>query len=151
MQGKGHAGCLIERPAVRYVMPPREAGERSSGQDWRDFAVPVKDVEELTGYNFFTNLPPDLAKDLRTRKPETRAARTKPSTPGAKEDDKPPKKVEGLELPGFKPGCIVGNKKSKIYHTPTGSGYEKAKTSTNAVFFKTADDAEKAGYKRAKR
>jgi hypothetical protein len=56
-----------------------------------------------------------------------------------------------LELPTFKPGCVLGNRKSKIYHVSGGNGYAAARESKNAVFFKTAADAEKAGYTRAKR
>ena len=130
---------------VFAVVLPNQPGAR----DWRDFAVPVKDVEELTGYKFFTNLNAGVADQLRTRKPETRA-RGKTAGPETKKE-KPPKKVEGLELPKYEPGCIVANKKSKIYHDTDSTGYDKAKTSANAVFFKTAKDAEKAGYTRAKR
>jgi DNA-entry nuclease len=56
-----------------------------------------------------------------------------------------------VELPAFKTGCVVGNRKSKIYHVSGGNGYEKAQKSPNAVFFKSASYAERAGYTRAKR
>jgi hypothetical protein len=56
-----------------------------------------------------------------------------------------------VELPSFKPGCAVGNKKSKVHHDSGGSGYEKAQKSANAVLFKSAADAEKADYTRSKR
>ena len=102
--------------------------------DWRPFAVTVREVEKLTGYNFFNTLPAAVAKELKDRKPETRA-----------------KKGGAGELAAFEKGCIIGNRNSKIYHVPDGSGYEKAKTSKNAVFFKSVNDAEKAGYRAAKR
>jgi endonuclease G len=115
--------------------------------DWRKFAAPVTDVEKLTGYTFFGNLPQDVAKELRERKPETRASST---TAGTKE--KPPRRGEltGV-LPAFEKGCIIGNKSTKIFHVPGGSGYERAKESKNAIFFSTAKDAEKAGYRASKR
>lgn len=54
-----------------------------------------------------------------------------------------------LALREFTPGCIIGNSKSKVYHLPTGRNYETAKASAHAVYFRTAEDAEKAGYKAA--
>jgi methylphosphotriester-DNA--protein-cysteine methyltransferase len=48
-------------------------------------------------------------------------------------------------------GCVVANRKTKIYHLPDHRGYARAKESKNAVFFRTARDAEKAGYRVAKR
>jgi hypothetical protein len=114
--------------------------------DWRSYAVPVAEVEKLTGYTFFTSLPRALAEDLRTRKPQTRAKAEKPR----------PKKVtkkdsKDLELPAFVEGCIVGNRSTKKYHVAGGRGYERAKKSKNAVFFKSTRDAEQAGYTAVKR
>src|SRR5206468_414042 len=57
----------------------------------------------------------------------------------------------GLTLPAFEPGCVVGNRRSKKYHVPGGASYERARESKNAVFFRTAQDAEKAGYTQAAR
>jgi DNA/RNA endonuclease G (NUC1) len=42
--------------------------------DWRSYAVPVKDVEELTNLKFFTALPEAVAAELRSRKPERKVA-----------------------------------------------------------------------------
>jgi hypothetical protein len=129
------------------IMPNAQGLDR----DWRHYAVPVKDVEALTGYTFFGRLHPDLAKELRSREPETRARRKVAATEA--KGERPPKKGEaaGLELPAFVAGCAVGNRQSKIYHVSGGRGYEAAQKSKNAVFFKTAADAEKAGFTRAKR
>jgi hypothetical protein len=57
----------------------------------------------------------------------------------------------GLTLPAFELGCIIGNRRSKKYHLPGGASYERARESKNAVFFRTAQDAEKAGYTPAAR
>jgi len=54
-------------------------------------------------------------------------------------------------LEKWEEGCIVGNKKSKKYHVPTGQYYKTAKTSENAVFFKTEADAKTAGYEASAR
>jgi hypothetical protein len=51
---------------------------------------------------------------------------------------------------GSDPG-FVGNRRSKKYHLPGGTSYERARESKNAVFFRTAQDAEKAGYTPAAR
>lgn len=45
---------------------------------------------------------------------------------------------------------IKGNRNSKIYHFPGGRSYDKVKES-NAVYFKTPEEAEAAGYRPAKR
>jgi 5'-nucleotidase (lipoprotein e(P4) family) len=54
------------------------------------------------------------------------------------------------ELPGFVPGCVVGNVKSKVFHTTESRYYEQARQSKNAVFFKDGEDAEAAGYREAR-
>jgi endonuclease G len=104
--------------------------------DWRKYSVMVRDVEKLTGYTFFSNMAPDVAKELKTRTD----VRAKPT----------PKGKDGV-LPAFVKGCVIGNKKSKVYHVPGGRSYEVARKSKNAIFFKTAEDAKRAGYKPASR
>lgn len=47
-------------------------------------------------------------------------------------------------------GRIIGNKNSMIYHVPTGRDYKKV-TYRNAVFFNTEQEAQAAGYRRAKK
>lgn len=46
-------------------------------------------------------------------------------------------------------GQIIGNKNSKIYHVPGCSTYNSV-SEKNRQYFSTADDAEKAGYRKAK-
>src|ERR1044072_2218329 len=46
-------------------------------------------------------------------------------------------------------GVIIGNKNSKIYHVPGCSTYNSV-SEKNRVTFNSADEAEKAGYKKAK-
>jgi endonuclease G len=120
--------------------------------DWRSFAVPAKDVEELTGFSFFSNLPPAVAEDLRARKPETRARAEKTEPKKVVVKKKGGKGKEEVEtLPAFKEGCVIANKATKKYHVPGGRYYESSKTSKNAVFFKNSKDAEAAGYTASKR
>lgn len=55
-------------------------------------------------------------------------------------------KIDALKLPRFQPGCVIGNRKSRKYHVPGGKHYEDAKESKHAIFFKSAKDAEAAGF-----
>lgn len=55
------------------------------------------------------------------------------------------------ELPEFVEGCVVGNRLTKKYHIPSGRFYQQAKESRSHVYFRTPEDAEKAGYQRSKR
>jgi hypothetical protein len=127
--------------------------------DWRAYSVSVKDVEDLTGYTFFGELPPDVAKALKAENKDAKAKpEKKPDTeknPGAgpgKDPKEPPATGgKGVVLPAFKEGCVIGNSKSKKYHVPGGGSYNTMKTSKNAVFFATAEDAKKAGYTQAAR
>ncbi len=54
--------------------------------------------------------------------------------------------IDALKLPGYVAGCLIGNTKSKKYHTPGSKHYDDAKESKYAVFFKNAQDATAAGY-----
>ncbi len=49
-------------------------------------------------------------------------------------------------LAAWQKGCVIGNKTTKKYHLPTGRFYEQMKTSQHAIFFRTEEDAKKAGY-----
>jgi hypothetical protein len=135
-----------EQARVFSVIMPNEQGLDT---DWRSFAVPVQDVEKLTGFTSFGALPPAVAEDLRARKPETRARAEKSST--KKVATKKGAKEKGLELPAFERGCVVANRRSKVYHLPGGRYYESGKDSKDAVFFKSEADAKKAGYRASKR
>lgn len=46
-------------------------------------------------------------------------------------------------------GKIVGNRKSKIYHTPGQEGYKMS--SANAVYFNSERAARRAGYRKSER
>jgi endonuclease G len=133
-----------ENARVFAVIMPNTQG---LGPNWREYAVPVNEVEKLTGFTFFGNLPRDLADELRSRKPETRAVaeRSEPKRIARKE-----RRGKELEMPAWEKGCIIGNHETRKYHVPGGRHYEMAKKSKNAVFFKNEEDAKKAGYTHAK-
>ncbi|MBO0861375.1 MAG: hypothetical protein J2P21_23375 [Chloracidobacterium sp.] len=46
-------------------------------------------------------------------------------------------------------GQIIGNNRSKVYHVPGCPGYNRV-SAANQVTFMTAEDAEAAGYRKAK-
>lgn len=46
---------------------------------------------------------------------------------------------------------IRGNKRSKVYHCPGQSAYEEMEDSKNLIVFKSEEEAQAAGYRRAKR
>lgn len=54
--------------------------------------------------------------------------------------------VNNEALDGVPTGSIIGNRNSMIYHTPGCSTYTKV-SKENRVIFKTAEEAEKAGYR----
>lgn len=49
-------------------------------------------------------------------------------------------------LTKFEAGCVIGNRLSKKYHVPGSRGYDRNKKSEHTVFFRTVEDAKKAGY-----
>ncbi len=132
-----------EDARVFAVIMPNTQG---LSHDWREYAVPVSEIEKLTGFTFFGHLPRALADDLRSRKPETRARAERPEKPAPKKVAGRERKGKELELPAWEKGCIVANHETKKYHLPGGRHYETAKKSKNAVFFKNEEDAKNAGY-----
>jgi DNA/RNA endonuclease G (NUC1) len=119
--------------AFGVIMP----NEQNLKANWRDYAVPISEVEKLTGFNFFSKLSPTVAKELKARK-DTRARPTKVAGKGG-------------VLAAFEKGCVIGNKKSRLYRLPGDRGYAAAKKRKKAIFFRTVEDAKKAGYKPAGR
>jgi endonuclease G len=126
--------------AFAVIMP----NEQNLKANWRDYAVTVREVEKLTGFNFWDKLPADVSKELKQRK-DTRA-RPAPKGPGGEV-----KADKNGVLPEFVIGCVIGNKRSKKYHLPGGRGSARARKSKNAIFFQDEGAAKKAGYARAKR
>jgi len=54
-------------------------------------------------------------------------------------------------LTKWQEGCVIGNRKSKVFHVTGGRYYDGMKLSKDAIFFPTAEIAEKAGYKKSLR
>jgi endonuclease YncB( thermonuclease family)/methylphosphotriester-DNA--protein-cysteine methyltransferase len=154
-----------EAKAERWGPPPPEGtiiGNKNSKKyhrpdcpGYRDMAernrVFFKTVEEAeaAGYRRAGNCPAEVST-VPTAKVSPVAYSSTQETPQA---EKPkttptPKPAEGATDTAAS-GEVVGNKNSKIYHNPGCPGY-KSVSEKNRVFFKTAEEAEAAGYKRAK-
>jgi endonuclease G len=61
---KGLAGVNGSTRAIAVIMPNKQG---RNGK-WQDFCATVSDVEKLTGYDFFSNVPPDIQKQIESKK-----------------------------------------------------------------------------------
>lgn len=61
---KGLAGFNDKSRTIAVIMPNKQG---RNGK-WQDFCATVGDVEKLTGYNFFSNVPPDIQKQIESKK-----------------------------------------------------------------------------------
>ncbi|HKQ53241.1 MAG TPA: thermonuclease family protein, partial [Pyrinomonadaceae bacterium] len=156
-----------EAKAERWGPPPPEGtviGNKNSKKyhrpdcpGYRDMAernrVFFKSVEEAeaAGYKRAGNCPPESsAMVVPTAKVSAVAAGPQETPQGEKPKTTPtPKPVESAAETAAASGEVVGNKNSKIYHEVGCPGY-KSVSEKNRAFFKTAAEAETAGYKRAK-
>ena len=61
---KGLAGVTASSRAIAVIMP----NNQGRNGKWTDFCATVSDVEKLTGYDFFSNVPPDIQKQIELKK-----------------------------------------------------------------------------------
>ncbi|MFN5261724.1 MAG: DNA/RNA non-specific endonuclease [Pseudanabaena sp.] len=61
---KGLAGVTASTRAIAVVMPNKQGRDGK----WQDFCTTVDDVQKLTGYDFFSNVPPDIQKQIESKK-----------------------------------------------------------------------------------
>lgn len=61
---KGLAGVSANTRTIAVTMPNKQG---RNGK-WTDFCATVSDVEKLTGYDFFSNVPPDIQKQIESKK-----------------------------------------------------------------------------------
>lgn len=61
---KGLAGVNANTRTIAVIMPNKQG---RNGK-WTDFCVTVDDVQKLTGYDFFSNVPPDIQKTIESKK-----------------------------------------------------------------------------------
>jgi len=61
---KGLAGVNANTRTIAVIMPNKQGRNHK----WQDFCATVDDVQKLTGYNFFTNVAPDIRAKIDTKK-----------------------------------------------------------------------------------
>ena len=61
---KGLAGVNAKTRTIAVIMPNKQGREGK----WQDFCATVQDVQKLTGYDFFSNVPPDIQKTIESKK-----------------------------------------------------------------------------------
>jgi endonuclease G len=61
---QGLAGVSGNTRTIAVIMPNKQG---RNGK-WQDFCATVSDVEKLTGYDFFSNVPPDIQKQIESKK-----------------------------------------------------------------------------------
>ncbi|WP_103667148.1 DNA/RNA non-specific endonuclease [Pseudanabaena sp. BC1403] len=61
---KGLAGVTASTRTIAVLMPNKQGRNNK----WQDFCVSVDDVEKLTGYDFFSNVPPDIQEQIESKK-----------------------------------------------------------------------------------
>ena len=61
---KGLAGVNANTRTIAVIMPNKQGRNHK----WQDFCATVDDVQKLTGYNFFTNVAPDLRAKIDAKK-----------------------------------------------------------------------------------
>jgi endonuclease G len=64
--GQG-AAAVTTSTRIIAVMMPNEDAQISMGADWRDFRVSVNAIEELTGYDFLSDVPPAIQAVIEAR------------------------------------------------------------------------------------
>ncbi len=116
---------------VLYRVTPVFDGDNLVADGVQMEAMSVEDGGKSVCYNVFLyNVQPGVVIDYATG--ESALA----------EEEKPQETSEGE---------IRGNSRSKIYHCPGQAAYEEMADSQNLVTFRTEEEAQRAGYRKAKR
>jgi len=140
-------GTIIGNKSSKKYHRPDCPGYRDMAERNRVFFKTVGEAE-AAGYKRAGNCPAEVSA-VPTAKvapvgyaPQETPQEEKPKTTPT---PKPAESADGTAASGD----VVGNKNSKIYHNPGCPGY-KSVSEKNRVFFKTAAEAEAAGFTRAK-
>jgi endonuclease YncB( thermonuclease family)/methylphosphotriester-DNA--protein-cysteine methyltransferase len=140
-------GTIIGNKNSKKYHRPDCPGYRDMAERNRVFFKTVEEAE-AAGYRRAGNCPAEVS-----------TVPTAKVTPVAYSPQETPQEEKPKTTPMPKPSAaaadtamsaeVVGNKNSKIYHNPGCPGY-KSVSEKNRVYFKTAAEAEAAGYTRAK-
>lgn len=135
---------------LRYIWLARPLNNQPTQEEIQKYCFNSILLEK--GYAKLYTYPPDVkyVDYFRTRENYARTNHlglwgTSGETP-VKPENNNPKQLAYLTANGR----IIGNKKTMIYHKKGQIGYKKVLLE-NAVFFNTAEEAQKAGYRAAKR
>jgi endonuclease G, mitochondrial len=121
-------------PVIAVDFPNDESIEK----DWKKYTTTIEAIEAKTGFAFLANVAPDVRAALRSK---ASAVTTEAASASGTERPRPAESARGA-------GPVIGNRKSKVYHLPDCPDYDQV-TKENRVKFKSADDAERAGYRKA--
>lgn len=137
---------------VLYRVTPMFEGKNLLASGVQIEAYSVEDAGEGICFNVYVyNVQPGIHLDYATgdsRKDRGReTVGTAPQT-GAGADRKGGQNRTGSEAEQIE---IRGNRKSKIYHCPGQAAYEEMADSANLVIFRSEQEAQDAGYRKAKR
>lgn len=138
-------GTIIGNKSSKKYHRPDCPGYRDMSEKNRVFFKSVEEAE-AAGYKRAGNCQPEgatpsVASTTRTTPASAQAAK---AVPVAAPATVPAEAAQAATSTGE----IVGNKNSKIYHRPGCPGYNSV-SEKNQVRFKTAEEAEAAGFKRA--
>ena len=97
---------------------------------------------------FVYNVQPDIEIDYKTGESALKGQEIATEEPTEEENSD---SEEEKAVPGENQGEIRGNSESKIYHCPGQASYENMADSDNLVVFETEQEAQDAGYRKAKR
>ena len=61
---QGLAGVNPNTRTIAVIMPNKQGRDGK----WQDFCASVQDVQKLTGYDFFSNVPPDIQQQIESKK-----------------------------------------------------------------------------------
>ncbi|HYG80455.1 MAG TPA: thermonuclease family protein [Pyrinomonadaceae bacterium] len=138
-------GTIIGNKSSKKYHRPDCPGYRDMAERNRVFFKTVAEAE-AAGYKRAGNCPAEVSVALvKAAGPVEYHAQENPREGKITPTDKPAENKTDAAASGE----VVGNKNSKIYHNPGCPGY-KSVSEKNRVFFKTAGEAEAAGYTRAK-
>jgi large subunit ribosomal protein L4 len=124
-------------------------GTASSGEAVAAVATPVEETVEERAEKTAEEKP--AAKKAAAKKTATKTAPETESEAGEKTDDAKPELPKGAKAPLKSGGApkgypVKGNADSGLFHEPDGQWYDQTEAE---FYFKTAEDAEAAGFTRA--